>query len=165
MTVPAYPFRIGFGHDVHRLTEGIPLVVGGVIIPWHKGPVGHSDGDVLIHALMDALLGAAGLRDIGSQFPDTEPALRGISSLVLLQRTMKLVSDAGFRVGNVDATVCLQEPRLSPHIPQMIGRLAPLLGVEASRVSVKATTTEHLGFAGRGEGISASAVALLYAAE
>ena len=151
--------RIGHGYDVHRLTENRPLVLGGVTIPSEYGLLGHSDADVLTHAVMDALLGAAGLPDIGQQFPDRDPAYAGISSLLLLSRVMELIRSAGYAVVNVDATVLAQKPRLAPHIPAMKDALASVLGTRA--VNVKATTEEGLGFTGQGLGIAAHAVALL----
>ena len=151
--------RIGHGYDVHRLTENRPLVLGGVTIPSEYGLLGHSDADVLTHAVMDALLGAAGLPDIGQQFPDRDPAYAGISSLLLLSRVMELIESAGYAVVNVDATVLAQKPRLAPHIPAMKDALASVLGTRA--VNVKATTEEGLGFTGQGLGIAAHAVALL----
>ena len=151
--------RIGHGYDVHRLTENRPLVLGGVTIPSEYGLLGHSDADVLTHAVMDALLGAAGLPDIGQQFPDRDPAYAGISSLLLLARVMELIESAGYVVVNVDATVLAQKPRLAPHIPAMKDALASVLGTRA--VNVKATTEEGLGFTGQGLGIAAHAVALL----
>ena len=151
--------RIGHGYDVHRLTEDRPLVLGGVTIPSEYGLLGHSDADVLTHAVMDALLGAAGLPDIGQQFPDRDPAYAGISSLLLLARVMELTESAGYAVVNVDATVLAQKPRLAPHIPAMKDALASVLGTRA--VNVKATTEEGLGFTGQGLGIAAHAVALL----
>ena len=151
--------RIGHGYDVHRLTEDRPLVLGGVTIPSEYGLLGHSDADVLTHAVMDALLGAAGLPDIGQQFPDRDPAYAGISSLLLLARVMELIRSAGYAVVNVDATVLAQKPRLAPHIPAMKDALASVLGTRA--VNVKATTEEGLGFTGQGLGIAAHAVALL----
>ena len=151
--------RIGHGYDVHRLTEDRPLVLGGVSIPSEYGLLGHSDADVLTHAVMDALLGAAGLPDIGQQFPDRDPAYAGISSLLLLARVMELIRSAGYAVVNVDATVLAQKPRLAPHIPAMKDALASVLGTRA--VNVKATTEEGLGFTGQGLGIAAHAVALL----
>ncbi len=151
--------RIGHGYDVHRLTENRPLVLGGVTIPSEYGLLGHSDADVLTHAVMDALLGAAGLPDIGQQFPDRDPAYAGISSLLLLARVMELIKSAGYAVVNVDATVLAQKPRLAPHIPAMKDALASVLGTRA--VNVKATTEEGLGFTGQGLGIAAHAVALL----
>ena len=151
--------RIGHGYDVHRLTENRPLVLGGVTIPSEYGLLGHSDADVLTLAVMDALLGAAGLPDIGQQFPDRDPAYAGISSLLLLARVMELIRSAGYAVVNVDATVLAQKPRLAPHIPAMKDALASVLGTRA--VNVKATTEEGLGFTGQGLGIAAHAVALL----
>lgn len=153
--------RRGHGYDVHRLTEGRRLVLGGVEIPFEKGLLGHSDADVLVHAVMDALLGAAGLGDIGGLFPDTDPAFAGISSLTLLDQVMDRLGAAGFRVGNVDATLLAQRPKLAPHIPQMRAKLAAHLGVDPARVNVKATTEEGLGFTGTGEGIAAHSVCLL----
>ena len=151
--------RIGHGYDVHRLTENRPLVLGGVTVPSEYGLLGHSDADVLTHAVMDALLGAAGLPDIGQQFPDRDPAYAGISSLLLLARVMEMIKSAGYAVVNVDATVLAQKPRLAPHIPAMKDALASVLGTRA--VNVKATTEEGLGFTGQGLGIAAHAVALL----
>ena len=153
--------RIGHGYDVHRLTEGRKLILGGVEIPYEKGLLGHSDADVLTHAVMDALLGAAGLWDIGHAFPDNDPAYSGISSLLLLERVMGMLKEKGFTVGNVDATIVAQRPKLAPFIPTMKENLASVMGISADRVNVKATTEEHLGFTGSGEGIAAHAVALL----
>jgi len=153
--------RIGHGYDVHRLAEGRRLVLGGVEVPYSLGLLGHSDADVLTHAVMDALLGAAGLGDIGALFPDTDPAYSGISSMVLLGRVMQRLDGAGFRVGNLDATILAQQPKLAPYIPAMRRELAQALGIPEGRVSVKATTEEGLGFTGRGEGIAAHAVALV----
>ena len=153
--------RVGHGYDVHRLAEGRKLILGGVDIPWEKGLLGHSDADVLTHALMDALLGAAGLGDIGRHFPDNDPAYAGANSLKLLERVMKLLGDNGYTVGNVDVTVLAQRPKLAPHIPQMRDNLAQVMGVEPARVNIKATTEEGLGFTGAGEGIAAHAVALI----
>ena len=153
--------RIGHGYDVHRLTEGRRLILGGVDIPWEKGLLGHSDADVLTHAVMDALLGAAGLGDIGRHFPDTDPAYAGADSLKLLEHVVKLLGERGFSVGNVDATVLAQRPKLAPHIPQMRDNLAWTMGVDPSRVNIKATTEESLGFTGSGEGMAAHAVALI----
>lgn len=155
--------RIGHGYDVHRLVEGRKLILGGVDIPWDKGLLGHSDADVLTHALMDALLGAAALGDIGQHFPDKDPAFSGVSSLFLLQKVMELLKTAGWRVGNVDVTVLAQAPKLAPYIPQMRQALAEGMDVDISQVSVKATTEEGLGFTGQGQGIAAHAVALLEA--
>ena len=153
--------RIGHGYDVHRLTEGRKLILGGVDIPYEKGLLGHSDADVLTHAIMDALLGAAALGDIGKLFPDTNPAYAGADSLVLLERVRERLSKAGYRVGNIDATILAQRPKLPPHIPQMRTNLANRLGIEVDQVSVKATTEEGLGFTGTGEGMAAHAVCLL----
>ncbi len=153
--------RIGQGYDVHRLVSGRPLVLGGVTIPWDRGLLGHSDADVLIHAVMDALLGAAALGDIGKLFPDTDPAYAGADSAALLRVVARRIDEAGFRVENIDATVLAQRPKLSPHIEDMRRSIAAALGTEPGRVSVKATTEEGLGFTGREEGIAAMAVALL----
>ncbi len=153
--------RIGHGYDVHRLTEDRKLVLGGVEIPYERGLLGHSDADVLTHAVMDALLGAAGLGDIGKAFPDTDPAYEGISSLLLLERVMETVKQKNFTVSNVDVTVIAQRPKLVPYIEKMRENLAKRLDVPAQRVNVKATTEEGLGFTGRAEGIAAHAVALL----
>jgi len=153
--------RIGQGLDVHALVEGRKLIVGGVDIPYHLGLAGHSDADVLLHALCDALLGAAGLGDIGQHFPDSDPKFKGIDSRHLLRETMRLVALKGFHVVNVDATLIAQAPRMAPHIPQMEANIAADLCVDVDGVNVKATTTEKLGFAGRGEGIAAQAICLL----
>ena len=153
--------RIGYGYDVHRLVEGRRLILGGVDIPWEKGLLGHSDADVLTHALMDALLGAAALGDIGQHFPDKDPAYEGADSVELLCRVCALLREHGYRVGNVDCTVVAQRPKLMPHIPAMRERLAEAMEVPVDRVSVKATTEEGLGFSGEGLGIAAHAVALL----
>jgi 2-C-methyl-D-erythritol 2,4-cyclodiphosphate synthase len=153
--------RVGLGYDVHQLADGRKLILGGVEIPHEKGPVAHSDGDVLIHAICDALLGAANLRDIGFHFPDTSPDFRGISSLKLLCRTFALVREQGYRIGNIDSTLCLQRPKIKDFVPQMVSNLASALETEVSKVSVKATTTEKLGFVGEEKGISAYAVALI----
>lgn len=153
--------RIGQGYDVHRLTEGRRLILGGVEIPWEKGLLGHSDADVLTHALMDALLGAAALGDIGKLFPDSDPRYEGADSIGLLRAVAALLREKGYRVGNTDCTVVAQRPKLAPYIPEMRRRLAEAMGVDVSRVSVKATTEEGLGFSGEGLGIAAQAVALL----
>ena len=153
--------RIGHGYDVHRLVEGRDLILGGVKIPYHLGLDGHSDADVLLHALMDALLGAAGLRDIGFHFPDTDMRYKGADSMELLRCVAQKIADAGYRVSNVDVTMIAQMPKLKPHIPQMMENIAKMLGVDTSRVNVKATTEEHLGFTGSGEGMSCHAVCLL----
>jgi 2-C-methyl-D-erythritol 2,4-cyclodiphosphate synthase len=153
--------RIGLGYDVHQLAAGRKLIIGGVEIPHEKGPVAHSDGDVLIHAICDALLGAANLRDIGYHFPDTSAEYRGINSLLLLKRTLSLIKQNGFRIGNIDSTLCLQRPKIKDFVPQMISNLALALETETTNVSVKATTTEKMGFVGKEKGISAYAVALI----
>lgn len=153
--------RIGQGYDVHKLAEGRKLILGGVDIPYEKGLLGHSDADVLTHALMDALLGACALGDIGHLFPDNDPAYAGADSLKLLDRVVELLEEKGFSVGNVDVTVIAQAPRLAPYVQEMRENLAERLKVDMERVSVKATTEERLGFTGRGEGISAQAVCLV----
>ncbi len=153
--------RIGQGYDVHRLTEGRDLILGGVKIPYEKGLLGHSDADVLVHAVMDALLGAAALGDIGQHFPDTDPAYEGISSLELLRRVGGLLEEKGYVIENIDSTVIAQRPKLAAYRPRMAENIAAALGISAEQVSVKATTEEGLGFSGRGEGIAAQAVALL----
>jgi len=153
--------RVGLGYDAHQLVEGRPLILGGVAIPYHLGLLGHSDADVLTHAIGDALLGAVGAGDLGGHFPDKDPAYKDISSLILLERIMAMVRDRGFVPVNVDATVVAEKPRLAPHLPEMRARLAPILGLAPEDVNLKATTTEHLGFAGRGEGMAAYAVVLV----
>ena len=153
--------RIGHGYDVHRLVEGRRLILGGVEIPYEKGLLGHSDADVLAHAVADALLGAAALGDIGGMFPDTDPAFLDADSLVLLRRVTVAVEAAGFRIENIDATVLCQRPKLAPHIPAMRRNIADAFGLPVDAVSVKATTEEHLGFTGEGLGIAAHAVALI----
>ena len=153
--------RIGHGYDVHRLVEGRRLILGGVEVPFEKGLLGHSDADVLTHAVMDALLGAAALGDIGKLFPDSDPAYEGADSLALLRRVVRTLDENRYKIGNVDATVLAQRPKLAPHIPLMRERLAAAMGIEPGRVSVKATTEEGLGFTGTGQGIAAHAVALL----
>lgn len=154
-------FRIGHGYDVHRLVDGRRLIIGGVAIPYEKGLLGHSDADVLVHALMDALLGAAAMGDIGQLFPDSDPAYAGADSLELLKIVCARLYDAGYRIGNADCTVVAQAPKLRPFIPQMQENIAAACGIPADRISVKATTEELLGFTGRGEGIAAHAVALI----
>ena len=154
-------YRIGQGYDVHQIREGLPMFLGGVQIPSDRGFVAHSDGDVAIHALCDALLGALALGDIGHLFPDTSDEWKGIDSKILLAKVMELVSERGWLVGNVDITIALQAPKLAPFVEQMRSVLAEILGVSADRVSVKATTTEHLGFVGRGEGCEAWAIAMI----
>jgi len=153
--------RIGHGYDVHKLVEGRKLILGGIEVPYEKGLLGHSDADVLTHALMDALLGAAALGDIGKLFPDNDPDYAGADSVELLKKVCAVVAKAGYRVGNVDCTVIAQRPKLAPYIPAMREKLAAAMGVDVSRVSVKATTEEHLGFTGEGLGIAAHSVALL----
>lgn len=153
--------RIGHGYDVHRLVEGRQLILGGVDVPFERGLLGHSDADVLTHAIMDALLGAAALGDIGQLFPDSDPRYAGADSVALLGRVAALLTERGYSVVNVDATVVAQRPRLSPYIPEMRRRLAAAMGVDVDCVSVKATTEEHLGFTGSGEGVAAHAVALI----
>jgi len=153
--------RIGFGYDVHRLAEGEILWLGGILIPHAKGTVAHSDGDVVIHAVCDAMLGAAGMRDIGYHFPDNSDDLKNIDSKILLKRTSRLVHDEGFEIGNIDITVAAQQPKLKDYIPLMKETMAGILGLDTGDVSVKATTTEKLGFEGREEGISVYAVVLL----
>ena len=153
--------RVGMGYDVHRLTEGRDLILGGVKIPYEKGLLGHSDADVLIHAVMDALLGAAALGDIGRHFPDTDPMYKGISSIRLLEHVGRLLEEERYLVENIDATIIAQAPKMRPHIDQMRENIAKALGIEANQVNVKATTEEGLGFTGRGEGIAAQAVCLL----
>ena len=153
--------RIGHGYDVHRLVEGRKLILGGVDIPFEKGLLGHSDADVLAHAVSDALLGAVALGDIGKHFPDTDPAYAGADSLKLLKHVVKLLNEKGWKVGNVDATILAQRPKLAPHIPVMVQNLAACLGVEIDQVNVKATTEEKLGFTGSGDGMAAHAVCLL----
>ncbi len=149
--------RIGTGYDVHRLTGGRKLIIGGVDIPAEQGLLGHSDADVLLHAICDALLGAAGLGDIGRHFPDTAPEYKGISSLTLLAEVHRLLTEAGFRVNNIDATIVAERPKMAPHIPAMVANIAAAVDVERSAVNVKATTTEGLGFTGKGEGMAAYA--------
>ena len=153
--------RIGHGYDVHRLVPERKLILGGVEIPFEKGLLGHSDADVLTHAVMDALLGAAALGDIGKLFPDTDPAYKGADSLLLLQRVVQILSENGYAVGNIDSTILAQRPKLAPHIPAMREQLAEAMGLSIAQVSVKATTEEGMGFTGAGEGIAAHAVALL----
>lgn len=153
--------RIGMGYDVHKLVENRKCIIGGVEIPYEKGLLGHSDADVLLHAIMDALLGAAALGDIGKHFPDTNPAYQGISSIKLLEHVAALLTENLFLVENIDATIIAQAPKMRPHIEQMRENIAKALGIEVSQVNVKATTEEGLGFTGSGEGISAQAVCLL----
>lgn len=154
--------RIGFGYDVHQFSPNRPLWLGGIVIPSDKGLLGHSDADVLIHALCDALLGAAAMRDIGYHFPDTKGnEYEGIDSKILLRRVMSMLRENGYELGNCDITICAQAPKLNPHIPAMVECLAEVMGVNVSSINIKATTTEHLGFVGREEGMAAYAVALI----
>ncbi|MFP4468588.1 MAG: 2-C-methyl-D-erythritol 2,4-cyclodiphosphate synthase [Bacteroidales bacterium] len=153
--------RIGFGYDVHRLEPGRPLVIGGIIVPHHKGAAGHSDADVLIHAMMDALLGAAALGDIGRHFPDTDPQYKDADSKWLLEKVMLMLHQQGMMIGNMDATVCLQEPKIALYIPEMKRVLCELMQLNPDQLSIKATTTEKLGTVGREEGIAAQAVVLV----
>lgn len=153
--------RIGHGYDVHRLVECRDLILGGVTIPYEKGLLGHSDADVLTHAVMDALLGAAGLGDIGKLFPDTDMTYKGISSMVLLKTVGERIREKGYRVGNIDVTMIAQKPKLKDYIPQMVHNIAAVLEIDDSRVNVKATTEEHLGFTGDGSGMACHAVCLL----
>ena len=157
--------RVGMGYDVHRLVEERRLILGGVEIPYEKGLLGHSDADVLLHAIMDAMLGAAALGDIGRHFPDTDPAYKGADSMVLLQACREKLRAAGYRVHNLDALICAQAPKMAPHIETMRANIARALALEVDAVNVKATTTERLGFVGDGSGISAYAVCLLEACE
>ena len=154
-------FRIGHGYDVHALGDGLRLVLGGVEIPHTKGCIAHSDGDVLVHAICDALLGALALGDIGKHFPDTSDEYKGIDSLLLLGRVVALIESKGYKVGNIDSTIAMQRPKLRPHIDLMRERIADAVGISVEQVSVKATTTEHLGFEGEEKGVSATAVCLL----
>lgn len=153
--------RVGLGYDVHKLVEGRDLIIGGVQIPYEKGLLGHSDADVLLHAIMDALLGAATLGDIGKHFPDTDPKYKGISSIKLLEYVRELIDDELYVVGNIDATIIAQRPKMAPYIEQMKKNVANALAIEVSQVNIKATTEEGLGFTGSGEGISAQAIASL----
>jgi 2-C-methyl-D-erythritol 2,4-cyclodiphosphate synthase len=153
--------RIGHGYDVHKLVEGRKLIIGGVEIPFEKGLLGHSDADVLVHAVMDALLGAAALGDIGRHFPDTDEKYRGADSLVLLKHVMDILNEKGYEVENIDATIIAQKPKMSPYIPSMAGNIAKVLKKDIDCVNIKATTEEHLGFTGRGEGISAHCVCIV----
>ena len=154
-------FRVGFGFDVHQLLEGEEFWLGGILIPHSKGAVGHSDADVLIHTICDALLGAANLRDIGFHFPDTDVKFKAIDSKLLLKQVMDLLAKEGFKLGNIDATIALQKPKINNHIPQMQQTLAKVMNVVPSKISIKATTTEKLSFVGREEGVSAYAVVLI----
>ncbi len=153
--------RVGFGYDVHKLAEGRDLWMGGIKLEHSLGLLGHSDADVLIHAICDALLGAANMRDIGYHFPDTSSDFENIDSKILLRKVVKLIADKGYSIGNVDATICAERPKMNPRIPEMKSTLAECMGISEDDISIKATTTEHLGFTGREEGISAYAVALI----
>ncbi len=153
--------RVGMGYDVHRLVENRDLIIGGVTIPYEKGLLGHSDADVLLHAISDALLGAAGLGDIGKHFPDSDPAYKGISSMILLEKVGALLEEKGFLIENIDATIIAQAPKMRPYIDTMQENIAKALGIDASQVNVKATTEEGLGFTGSGEGISSQAICML----
>ena len=153
--------RVGMGYDVHKLTEGRKLILGGVDIPYEKGLLGHSDADVVVHAIMDALLGAAALGDIGKHFPDTDPQYKGISSITLLKHVGNLLEDNGYIIENIDATIIAQRPKLLPYMPQMVANVADALCLETNQVNIKATTEEGLGFTGSGEGISSQAICLL----
>lgn len=155
--------RIGSGIDFHRLVEGRELWLGGVLVPHTKGALGHSDADVLLHAICDAMLGALALGDIGKHFPDTDPAYKGIDSKILLKRTNELIQSKGWRVGNIDSTLCLEKPKIKPYVTQMQETIAAIVGVTTNEVSIKATTTEQMGFAGREEGLVAYATVLLEA--
>ena len=153
--------RVGMGYDVHRLVADRDLWVGGIKIPFEKGLLGHSDADVLIHAICDAILGAANMRDIGYHFPDTAAETDGMDSKIILKKTIDLIATKGYRLGNIDATICAERPKMTPHIPQMQQCMAQVIGCDPDQISIKATTTEKLGFTGREEGISAYAVALI----
>lgn len=152
---------VGQGFDVHQLVEGRPCIIGGVTIPYEKGLLGHSDADVLLHTISDAILGALALGDIGRHFPDTDPAFKDADSLVLLKRVWEMVKERGYRLGNLDATIIAQKPKMAPYIPQMVDVIASALEAQPERVNVKATTTEQLGFTGRGEGIAAQCIVCL----
>ena len=155
-------FRVGMGYDVHKLVEGRKLILGGIEIPHTMGLLGHSDADVLIHAICDALLGAANMRDIGYHFPDTSADTLDMDSKIILKKVIELIATKGYKVGNIDATVCAEHPKRNPHVPAMKACLAEVMGCDEDQISIKATTTEKLGFTGREEGISAYAVALIY---
>lgn len=153
--------RVGFGFDVHQLTEGRKMVVGGIEVPHTKGPLGHSDGDTLIHAICDALLGAANMRDIGYHFPDTSATYENIDSKIILKKTVEIIASKGYSINNIDSTICLQRPKIKNFIPEMQACLAEVCGIDVDDISIKATTTEKLGFEGREEGMSAYAVVLI----
>jgi len=153
--------KVGFGFDVHQLKDNHPFVMGGVTLEHHKGAFGHSDADVLLHAICDALLGAANLRDIGFHFKNTDPQWKGISSMILLQQTVKLIAEKGFVIGNIDAMICLEAPKINPHIPQMQENISKAINIDIDDISIKATTNETMGFIGREEGVVAYAVCLI----
>lgn len=155
--------KVGFGYDMHRLTEGRDLILGGIKIEHIKGLLGHSDADVVIHAICDALLGAANLRDIGYNFPDTSADYKNIDSTILLRKTVELIKEKGYTIGNIDTTICAQKPKINPHIAAMQQRLSEVMGIDIDDISIKATTSERMGFVGREEGITAYAVALIQA--
>jgi len=155
-------YRIGFGYDVHAMREGEPFIIGGIQVPHHQGTFGHSDADVLIHAICDALLGAVSMGDIGQLFPDNDQQYKGIDSKILLKEVVKRLTEENYKIGNIDSTVCLQKPKLKPHIPQMREVLAKVMNISINQLSIKATTTELLGFVGREEGVAVHAVALVY---
>lgn len=154
--------RVGYGYDVHQLAEGEEFWLGGILLPHTHGAVGHSDADVLIHVICDALLGAANMRDIGYHFADTDPQYKGIDSKVLLKRTVEIIGERGYKIGNIDSTVCLEEPKVNPHIARMQEVLAEVMDIDADAISIKATTTEKLGFVGKKEGVAAHATVLIY---
>ena len=156
-----FMMRIGQSIDIHQLVEGRPLILGGVEIPYEKGLKGHSDADVLLHAIIESIIGAMGLGDIGKHFPDTDPQYKGISSMLLLQHTYDMMKQNGYTIGNIDSLILCEEPKMAPHIPEMRENIAKALGIEISQLNIKATTEEGLGFTGRGEGIAAQAVCLL----
>lgn len=156
------PFRVGFGYDVHQLVEGRDLWLGGVLIPHEKGALGHSDADVLLHAICDALLGAAALGDIGKHFPDTSADFKGIDSKILLKKTCDLIRENGYEIGNIDSTLCLERPKVMKHAEQMKSAISEVARIDVNQVSIKATTSEKMGFVGREEGVNAYAVALIY---
>ena len=155
-------YKVGFGFDVHQLKEGKPFVLGGIIIPHDKGPLGHSDGDTLIHAICDASLGAANLGDIGQHFPDTSQEFKNIDSKILLKKVAVLIAEKGYKIGNIDTTVCLEKPKINPFIPKIKSTLSSLLNIDPENFSIKATTNEKMGFIGREEGIGVHAVVLIY---
>jgi 2-C-methyl-D-erythritol 2,4-cyclodiphosphate synthase len=156
------PFRVGFGYDVHQLVEGRDLWLGGVLIPHEKGALGHSDADVLLHAICDALLGAAALGDIGKHFPDTSADFKGIDSKILLKKTCDLIREKGYEIGNIDSTLCLERPKVMKYAEQMKSAISEVAGINSNQISIKATTSEKMGFVGREEGVNAYAVALIY---